>query len=239
MEIRGKVHLMFEQSGVFKNEFKKLGYEAYCYDIQNNFGETDHQVDLFQAIEDAYDGKPSLFDNIREEDLILAFFPCIHFCDAKTMAFKGVSIFFRNKPLHEIMDWNIDASKTREEFYRLLLKMVAVVDRRGLRMIIENPWNDSGETYLQRNFIYPTIIDKNRAIRGDYFVKPTAYWFIGCTNTYGFSEQNNPKPKIVYKQKKKGVCSEERSLISPDYARNFICDFILGKEQIGSQLNLF
>lgn len=33
MEICGKVHLMFEQSGVFKNEFKKLGYEAFDYDI--------------------------------------------------------------------------------------------------------------------------------------------------------------------------------------------------------------
>ena len=65
MEIRGKVHLMFEQSGVFKNEFKKLGYEAYDYDIQNNHGETDYQIDLFKEIEDAYDGKPSLFDNIR------------------------------------------------------------------------------------------------------------------------------------------------------------------------------
>lgn len=30
---------------------------------------------------------------------------------------------------------------------------------------------------------------------------------------------------------KAGQCSEERSMISPDYARNFICDFILGKEQ--------
>jgi hypothetical protein len=38
---------------------------------------------------------------------------------------------------------------------------------------------------------------------------------------------------------KPGVCNEERSMISPDYARNFICDFILGKEQIGSQLQLF
>ena len=65
MEIRGKVHLMFEQSGVFKNEFKKLGYEAYDYDIQNNHGETDYQIDLFKEIEDAYDGKPSLFDSIR------------------------------------------------------------------------------------------------------------------------------------------------------------------------------
>ena len=65
MKIEGKVHCFFEQSGVFKNEFKKLGYEAYDYDIQNNFGETDYQEDLFKAIEDAYDGKPSLFDNIE------------------------------------------------------------------------------------------------------------------------------------------------------------------------------
>lgn len=64
MEITGKVHCFFEQSGTFKNEFIKLGIPAEDYDIQNNFGETDHVVDLFQAIEDAYDGKPSLFDNI-------------------------------------------------------------------------------------------------------------------------------------------------------------------------------
>lgn len=31
--------------------------------------------------------------------------------------------------------------------------------------------------------------------------------------------------------KKAGLCSEERSMISPDYARNFICDFIIGKNQ--------
>lgn len=93
MEITGKVHCFFEQSGTFKNEFKKLGYEAEDYDIQNNFGETDNVVDLFAEIESAYDGKPSIFDNISSEDLIMAFFPCINFCDAKTMIFKGVSIF--------------------------------------------------------------------------------------------------------------------------------------------------
>ena len=64
MKINGKVHCFFEQSGTFKREFIKLGIPAEDYDIQNNFGETDHQDDLFKAIEDAYDGKPSLFDNI-------------------------------------------------------------------------------------------------------------------------------------------------------------------------------
>ena len=64
MEITGKVHCFFEQSGTFKNEFIKLGIPAEDYDIRNNFGQTDHVTDLFKAIEDAYDGKPSLFDNI-------------------------------------------------------------------------------------------------------------------------------------------------------------------------------
>lgn len=56
MEISGKVHCLFEQSGTFKNEFKKLGYEAYDYDIQDNFGETDYKIDIFAEIESAYQG---------------------------------------------------------------------------------------------------------------------------------------------------------------------------------------
>lgn len=48
-------HCFFEQSGTFKNEFKKLGYDAYDYDILNDFGETDFVVDLFKDIETAYE----------------------------------------------------------------------------------------------------------------------------------------------------------------------------------------
>ena len=48
--VKMKVHCLFEQSGTFKNEFEKLGYEAYDYDIQNEFGETDNVIDLFAEI---------------------------------------------------------------------------------------------------------------------------------------------------------------------------------------------
>lgn len=64
MTIEGKVHCFFEQSGTFKNEFKKLGYDAYDYDIQNNFGETDFVIDLFAEIEKAYDNQESIFNTI-------------------------------------------------------------------------------------------------------------------------------------------------------------------------------
>lgn len=238
-----KAHCFFEQSGTFKNEFIKLGIPAEDYDIQNNFGETDHVIDLFNEIDSAYDSKPSIFDNITQDDLIMAFFPCIHFCDAKTMLFKGVSIVQKNWSIDKIMDKNLALAKERERFFELLIKLVSLCAKRSLRLIIENPWNDSGETYLQRNFIKPTIIDKDRTRRGDVFVKPTAYWFINCENTTGFTLQKDKEVKIVYKAKDKhkvdaGTCSEARSMIHPDYARNFICDFILGKVQRHSQLSL-
>ena len=64
MEITGKVWCFFEQSGTFKNEFKKLGYDAVDVDIQNNFDETDYQIDFFAEIENEYDCKPSIYDKI-------------------------------------------------------------------------------------------------------------------------------------------------------------------------------
>jgi hypothetical protein len=56
MDIKGKAHCLFEQSGTFKNEFIKLGIPSLDYDIQNNFGETDVVIDLFNEIDTAYEG---------------------------------------------------------------------------------------------------------------------------------------------------------------------------------------
>lgn len=56
MTIEGTVHCFFEQSGTFKNEFLALGIPALDYDIQNNFGQTDHVIDLFAEIEKSVGG---------------------------------------------------------------------------------------------------------------------------------------------------------------------------------------
>ena len=61
-------HCLFEQSGTFKNEFKKLGFDAIDYDIANSYGQTDVQIDLFAEIEKAYDGQASIFDRNRKKD---------------------------------------------------------------------------------------------------------------------------------------------------------------------------
>lgn len=236
-----KVHLFFEQSGTFKNEFIKLGIPAEDYDIQNKFGQTDHIIDLFAEIEKAYDGEASIFDNITEDDLIIAFFPCIYFCALSQIAFSFTNRNYRKLTILEKTNKIIERSHNRETFFRLCIKMIGISLDRGLRLILENPWSE--QTFLKTNFVAPpTFVDKNRTLRGDYYVKPTAYWFFNCKPTYGNSIQRNKSYKTILHSKKgkqAGICSEERSLISPDYARNFILDFILGKQQNISQLNLF
>lgn len=233
MEIKGKVHCFFEQSGTFKNEFIKLGIPAEDYDIQNNFGETDHITDLFKAIDDAYDGKPSLFDNIGGGDLIIAFYPCIYFCAMSQMAFYLSYTNYRKLNDDEKVAKILERSANREEFYTRLIKFCAVCLRKGIRMILENPWSE--QTYLKANFIkVPDLVDMDRTMRGDFFKKPTAYWYWNCEPTTGLSYQKNKETKTIISTKgsgQAGLCSEERSMISPDYARNFICDFILGKKQ--------
>lgn len=53
---------------------------------------------------------------------------------------------------------------------------------------MENPWSEN--TYLKANFIIPpALVDENRMLRGDYRVKPTAYWFVNCEPTHGRSIQ--------------------------------------------------
>ena len=241
MEINGKVHCFFEQSGTFKNEFIKLGIPAEDYDIQNNFGETDHVMDLFAEIRGGYAGQPSVFDHITSDDLIMAFFPCIYFCATSQMAFSFGCTNYRAMTMKEKTDRILERSANREEFFRLLVMLVSIAEQRGLRMIVENPWNE--QTFLKANFVMPpTLVDKNRMQRGDYFIKPTAYFFINAQPTHLATFKNDKERKTIMSSKgasRSGLCSEERSMISPDYARNFICDFIIGKPQKNTQLSIF
>lgn len=233
MKIEGKVHCFFEQSGTFKNEFIKLGIPAEDYDIQNNFDETDHVTDLFAEIENAYEGGVSVFDSITEDDLIIAFYPCIYFCATSQMAFYLTSTNYRCLDDKDKIKEILKRSNKRKEYYDRLIKFCAVCIDKKIRLIVENPWSE--QTYLKANFIKtPDVVDMNRTLRGDYYKKPTAYFYFNCEPTYGESYQNDKEQKTIMKSKgagKAGLCSEERSMISPDYARNFICDFILGKTQ--------
>lgn len=184
MEITGRVHCFFEQSGTFKNEFIKLGIPSEDYDIQNVYGQTDHQIDLFGEIRQGWDGDVSIFDGITPDDLIMAFFPCIYFEVLQQTFFTLSALGTKGWTLRRKIEYAMDRMDKRSEFHRLLYKLYGLCHERGLRLIIENPF---GNPYLihGQNFPYPTLVDLNRMTRGDYFVKPTAYWFVNCVPIRG------------------------------------------------------
>lgn len=227
------VYCLFEQSGTFKKEFHKLGIPAFDYDICNDFGETSKRVDLFVEINCAFVHLPSIFDEITPEDLILAFFPCTYFSSNNQMYFEGTNFAWRNLSQIERLDKIIERARMRNDYYVTLLKFCKVVEERQLRCIIENPYN--AHHYWRFNFPYrPAVIDMNRRLRGDYFKKPTQYIFINCAPSGKVSVQYDKPEKFI-----NDVSTVERSMISPDYARNFICDNILGIDSGYTQPLLF
>ena len=150
------------------------------------------------------------------------------------------AINYRNLSDDEKIQTILKRVDNRKRFYDLLIKLVGICVHYKIKMVLENPWSE--QTYLKANFLkVPDIVDMNRMERGDYYIKPTAYWFWNFEPTHGSTYQNDKKQKVVFKEKaaaRAGLCSEERSMISPDYARNFICDFIFGIEQNIGQLQL-
>lgn len=110
------------------------------------------------------------------------------------------------------------------------ISMLAIVClRKGLRLIIENPYTQPH--YLTSYWcVKPKVIDKNRRMRGDWQNKPTQYFFIGC----------NPEDNICFDEVEDAEHRShntmrnqvKRSMINPNYANRFIREFIIdGKKK--------
>ena len=237
-----KVHCLFEQSGTFKNQFKALGIEAEDYDINNDFDETDHVIDLFAEIRKGYDNEPSIFDDISQDDLIFAFFPCVRFENQIMLHFRGQSNGIQKWSWQQKMSNCMKLQSEVTEMYELVNKLFIICLDRGLRLILENPYSE--EHYLRRYWCYqPSIIDKDRRERGDYFKKPTQYWFLNCEPSNNFIFEPVANNAIVstnmtgdsWKDRRKSDYDKTgakdiktaRSMIHPDYANRFIREYIL------------
>ena len=233
-----KVHCLFEQSGTFKNEFKKLGYEAFDYDILNDYGQTDYQIDLFEEIRGGYEGRPSIFDNITPDDLILAFFPCVRFENQVMLSFRGQSHgmerwSYRQKMLHAM-----DLLEEVQQNYNTVNKLFIICIDKGLRLVMENPYSE--EHFLRRYWCFPpSIIDRDRRENGDFFKKPTQYWFLNCEPKNNLLWEPQPYNDLGIKGtiefinkdhcKKMGAkdIKSARSMIHPDYANRFIRQYLI------------
>lgn len=152
----------------------------------------------------------TIFDEMTSDDLILSFFPCIYFTFQKYPDFVLRYGKMKNRTLAYQARYAIRQAEQRTRFHTMLYKLVAVADEKCLRLVIENPY--SGATYLQQNFPPPTFIDYNRMERGDYFVKPTAYWFFGCEPIRAFvPKRQETKDNRHYEAVKKSRRMQHRT----------------------------
>lgn len=211
---------LFEQSGTFKNEFIKFGHNAYDFDIQNEYGQTDYMYDLFDS------------QNIRHvvrlakknRATIIMFFPCTYFSDQQILWTRGVNYAQKCwSDREKLARSSLNIRKTAV-FYKTLCFWVDLCISNNIPLIIENPY--SSNSFLVRYFpIQPALIDKDRRRLGDKFPKPTMWYFINrepsdnfeLLNTYLYSDSRIHHTKY----------GKERSEITTLYARNFIKTFIL------------
>ena len=128
-----KVYCLFEQSGTFKNEFRKLGIDAEDYDILDDFGQTDNQIDLFAEIDKAYEGEPSIFDEIDSMDLILAFYPCTRFQAKIPLGFRGQ--LPQQKKWDDIkkLKYSMKLHQELHDLYMRICKLFIIATRGGVQ----------------------------------------------------------------------------------------------------------
>lgn len=174
-----------------------------------------------------YNGEPSIFDEMTTDDLIMAFFPCTRFEDQIKMWMQGNNYSQKKWTNKQKLEYDLIIHSELQELYTVITKMVILCEDKGLRLIIENPY--SPQHYLTNYWgIKPSIIDKDRRQDGDYYEKPTQYWFINLE-----PKQNVLFEALEYVESKKvstikgGNRKTKRSMIHPQYANRFIRKYIL------------
>ena len=182
-----------------------------------------------------YDGKPSIFDNISQDDLILAFFPCTRFEARVPLLFRGQATQQKSWSDEKKLEYSITLQNELTELYVLLCKLVIIAIRKGLNLVIENPYTQPH--YLTTYWcLQPTLIDKDRTKNGDYYKKPTQYWFINCKpkNNLVFEPLEYVEQRIIATVKGTDYTSRktERSMIHPQYANRFIRQYLIDEKEL-------
>ena len=167
---------------------------------------------------------------MKEGDQIIAFFPCVRFEDQVLLWFRGDNHSQRKWDDIQKLKYDISIHDELNDLYKRISKMVVVCLKNNIPLIIENPY--SVQHYLQKYWcIKPKLIDENRRDRGDFYEKPSQFWFINRdpSNNLVFDAIAIHKKKTIdHAKAENGVNAKvNRSMISPDYANRFIREFII------------
>lgn len=167
---------------------------------------------------------------MTSEDIILAFFPCTRFEDQILLHFRGDVYQMKNYCDLQKLERDLQLHKELSRNYELITKLAIVVIKKGLKMVFENPYSE--QHYLTRYWcLKPSVIDKDRTLNGDYYNKPTQYWFIGFEPKFNLVFEPIDyveKRTINYVKTKDGKNKTvRRSEIHPQYANRFIRQYLI------------
>lgn len=141
------------------------------------------------------------------------------------MSFQGTNYGCKDWTIDKKLKYDLKLHQELSRNYEVITKLAMIVFERNLKMIFENPW--STQHYLHRYWcLKPAVIDYDRRERGDYFEKPTQYFFLGRKPSNNLIiEPQVIKPKYRVNDFRSNIAM--RSMISPEYANRFIREFIL------------
>ena len=212
------VHCLFERSNTFRDAFHRAGYTAISYDIEK---EADIIVDIFREIENWQLERSSIFDKMKENEIVIAFFPCTYFSTQNNLNSCGVSEGMKNWNVLQKTNYAIKLAKKRVEYFTYLNILIQIAYTKNLKLIVENPAHDNYiNRYLPR--VYEKIEIRNRAKYGDKFKKPTMFLFFNCEPEFNLLQENDKKiEKRLY-----NTYGFERSRIETEFANFFIQSFI-------------
>ena len=218
-----RVHLFFERSGTFKKAFEKYGFVATDYDLEAEHEEVKKTDLFFEITKEYHDESSEVFAEIKDNDLIVAFFPCTYFSDQSQLISRGDSFGMKGFSQYEKLERSMNDMSTRSGFYATLCRLCLIAIRKNFKLIIENPYGKVN--FLKQFFpIKPGLIIHNRMLWGDFFKKPTQFFFVNCTPNF-FLERICASPKENNPIEKNHGFS--RSRISSRFAENFIESVIL------------
>ena len=171
--------------------------------------------------------------------MILAFFPCTRFENQIMLSFRGQAKQFKKWSMQDKIRYDMKLFDELRTNYLTVCKMFIICLDRGLKLIMENPYSE--EHFLRRYWCYPaTIIDKDRRENGDYYAKPTQYWFVNCEPKNNFLMEsysyNHLGEKDAIRRLNSSMYADKfgkvslkiaRSMIHPDYANRFIRQYLI------------
>lgn len=171
-----------------------------------------------------------MFDDISKEDLVLAFFPCTRFETKIELHFRGEAYQQKNKTDMEKLEISMKLHEELHEYYMLISQLCVIALRKGFKLVIENP--KSTPHYLNRYWcLKPKIIDTDRTLSGDYYKKPTQYWFVNFEpyQNIVFEPIEYVETSTIDKEiKMDGIGRKTaRSMIHPQYANRFIRQYLI------------